>query len=142
HRRRGRMACRLIHYFWRMGDYDHALACGPRALAVTRASGDVFEQARAHSTLGTVAQFLAVCRRSEMVAMGTRRPRRGPRLCRRGALHRRGNIPRLRQILCATKCDKLSDILKRRGLPTAPDRQKTTTWKEFIRTHLEVLWAT
>ena len=83
HRRLGRIASRLIHYFWRMGDYDNALACGPRALAVTRASGDVFEQARAHGTLGTVAQFIAVCRRSEMVAMGTRRPRRGPRLCRR-----------------------------------------------------------
>ena len=29
------------------------------------------------------AQFLAVCRRSKMVATGTRRPRRGARLCRR-----------------------------------------------------------
>jgi len=37
-----------------------------------------------------------------MVAMGTRRPLRGLRLCRRWALHRRGNIPRLCQILCAT----------------------------------------
>src|SRR6266540_6793543 len=36
----------------------------------------------------------------------------------------------------------VGNILKRRGLPTAPDRQKTTTWKEFIRTHMEVLWAT
>src|SRR5919198_2209077 len=36
----------------------------------------------------------------------------------------------------------VGNILKRRGLPNAPDRQKTTTWKEFIRTHLEVLWAT
>ena len=36
----------------------------------------------------------------------------------------------------------VGNILKRRGLPTAPDRQKTTTWKEFLRTHLEVLWAT
>jgi putative transposase len=36
----------------------------------------------------------------------------------------------------------VGNILKRRGLPTAPDRKKTTTWKEFIRTHLEVLWAT
>ena len=33
-------------------------------------------------------------------------------------------------------------ILKRRGLPTAPERQKTTTWRAFIRTHMEVLWAT
>lgn len=36
----------------------------------------------------------------------------------------------------------VGNILKRRGLPSAPDRQKTTTWKEFIRTHMEVLWAT
>jgi transposase InsO family protein len=36
----------------------------------------------------------------------------------------------------------VGNILKRRGLPTAPDRKKTTTWKEFIRTHMEVLWAT
>jgi Homeodomain-like domain len=36
----------------------------------------------------------------------------------------------------------VGNILKRRGLPTAPERQKTTTWKEFIRTHMEMLWAT
>ena len=36
----------------------------------------------------------------------------------------------------------VGNILKRRGLPSAPDRQKTTTWKEFIRTHLDVLVAT
>jgi putative transposase len=36
----------------------------------------------------------------------------------------------------------VGNILKRRGLPSAPDRQKTTTWKEFIRIHMEVLWAT
>ena len=33
-----------------------------------------------------VAQCIAVCRRATMVAMGTRRPRRGARLCRRWAL--------------------------------------------------------
>ena len=36
----------------------------------------------------------------------------------------------------------VGNILKRRGIPTAPDRKKTTTWKEFIRRHLDVLWAT
>jgi transposase InsO family protein len=36
----------------------------------------------------------------------------------------------------------VGNILKRRGLLTAPDRKKTTTWKECIRTHMEVLWAT
>jgi putative transposase len=34
------------------------------------------------------------------------------------------------------------NILKRRGVPTTPERKKTTTWKEFIRSHMEVLWAT
>jgi transposase InsO family protein len=36
----------------------------------------------------------------------------------------------------------IGNILKRRGLPPAPERKKTTTWKEFIRSHMEVLWAT
>jgi transposase InsO family protein len=36
----------------------------------------------------------------------------------------------------------IGNILTRRGLPPAPDRQKTTTWREFIRTHMDVLWAT
>jgi transposase InsO family protein len=36
----------------------------------------------------------------------------------------------------------VGNILKRRGIPTAPERQKITTWKEFIRSHLHVLWAT
>src|SRR5919197_2834105 len=36
----------------------------------------------------------------------------------------------------------VGNILKRRGIPTAPERRKTTTWKAFIRTHMEVLWAT
>jgi transposase InsO family protein len=36
----------------------------------------------------------------------------------------------------------VGNILKRRGLPTAPERKKTTTWKEFIRNHMDVLWAT
>jgi transposase InsO family protein len=36
----------------------------------------------------------------------------------------------------------IGNILMRRGLLPAPDRQKTTTWREFIRTHMDVLWAT
>jgi len=32
--------------------------------------------------------------------------------------------------------------LKRHGLPPAPERKTTTTWREFIRTHLDVLVAT
>ena len=36
----------------------------------------------------------------------------------------------------------VGNILKRHGLPPAPERQTTTTWKAFIRTHMEVLVAT
>jgi len=36
----------------------------------------------------------------------------------------------------------VGNILKRRGLPPAPERQKTTTWRAFIRMHMDVLWAT
>src|SRR6266478_7861989 len=36
----------------------------------------------------------------------------------------------------------VGNILKRRGLPPAPERQKTTTWRAFIRTHMDVLVAT
>ena len=36
----------------------------------------------------------------------------------------------------------VGNILKRYGIPPAPERKTTTTWKEFIRTHMEVLVAT
>jgi hypothetical protein len=36
----------------------------------------------------------------------------------------------------------VGNILKRHGIPPAPHRQQTTTWKEFIRTHMDVLVAT
>jgi putative transposase len=36
----------------------------------------------------------------------------------------------------------VGNILKRHGLPPAPERQTTTTWKEFIRSHMDVLVAT
>jgi transposase InsO family protein len=36
----------------------------------------------------------------------------------------------------------VGNILKRHGLPPAPERKTTTTWKEFIRTHMAVLVAT
>ena len=36
----------------------------------------------------------------------------------------------------------VGNILKRRGLSPAPERKKTTTWKDFIRSHMDVLWAT
>jgi transposase InsO family protein len=36
----------------------------------------------------------------------------------------------------------VGNILKRRGIPSAPERNKTTMWREFIRNHLDMLWAT
>jgi len=36
----------------------------------------------------------------------------------------------------------VGNMLKRHGLPPAPERKTTTTWKEFIRTHMDVLVAT
>jgi transposase InsO family protein len=36
----------------------------------------------------------------------------------------------------------VGNILRRHGIPPAPERKKTTTWHEFIRTHMEVLIAT
>jgi hypothetical protein len=36
----------------------------------------------------------------------------------------------------------VGNILKRYGVPPAPEREKTTTWKACIRTHLYVLAAT
>jgi len=36
----------------------------------------------------------------------------------------------------------VGNILRRRGLGPAPDRQRNTTWSQFIRRHKAVLWAT
>jgi transposase InsO family protein len=36
----------------------------------------------------------------------------------------------------------VGNILKRHGIPSAPERKQTTTWSEFIRTHMSVLVAT
>ena len=36
----------------------------------------------------------------------------------------------------------VGSILTRHGIPPAPERKKTTTWKDFIRSHQEVLAAT
>jgi transposase InsO family protein len=36
----------------------------------------------------------------------------------------------------------VGNVLKRHGIAPAPERRTTTTWKEFIRTHLDVLMAT
>ena len=40
-------------------------------------------------------------------------------------------------------CDQtIGNILKRHGLPPAPERKRTTTWPAFIRTHLALLAGT
>ena len=36
----------------------------------------------------------------------------------------------------------VGNILKRHGIPPAPERKKTTTWQEFLRIHSDVLMAT
>jgi transposase InsO family protein len=36
----------------------------------------------------------------------------------------------------------MGNLWKRHGISPAPERQNTTTWREFIRTHLDVLVAT
>jgi transposase InsO family protein len=36
----------------------------------------------------------------------------------------------------------VGNMLKRHGISPAPERRKTTTWHEFIRTHMDVLVAT
>jgi transposase InsO family protein len=50
-----------------------------------------------------------------------------------GALHHLGY---------AISDQSVGNILKRHGIPPAPERTKTTTWRAFIRTHLDVLVAT
>jgi transposase InsO family protein len=38
--------------------------------------------------------------------------------------------------------ETVGNILRRNGLPPAPERKQTTTWKDFIRAHLAVLAGT
>ena len=35
----------------------------------------------------------------------------------------------------------IADILKRAGLEPAPEREKKRTWKQFLRSHLDSLYA-
>jgi putative transposase len=36
----------------------------------------------------------------------------------------------------------IADILKQAGMEPAPERERKTTWKEFLKTHWEVMGAT
>ena len=38
--------------------------------------------------------------------------------------------------------ETVGNILRRHGIPPAPERKHTTTWKEFIRAHMDVLAGT
>jgi len=38
--------------------------------------------------------------------------------------------------------ETVANILRRNGIPPAPERKHTTTWKEFIRAHMDVLAGT
>ena len=43
---------------------------------------------------------------------------------------------------CTVSDQTVGNILKRHGMAPAPERKTTTTWQEFIRTHMDVLVAT
>ncbi len=45
-------------------------------------------------------------------------------------------------ISSATRGRPVGNVLKRHGMAPAPERKTTTTWKECIRTHFDVLVAT
>ena len=63
-RRLGQICAHMTHAFWTTGDYDNALTCGQRALALAAATGDAVLQARVHGFLGTVYFSLGDYRRA------------------------------------------------------------------------------
>jgi len=80
----------------------------------------------------------------------------GRRGCRAGRRCRRGRACtwRIRVQAAATRIqgalqnlgheigrDTIAKILKEAGVEPAPDRQRGTTWKEFLKSHWEVLAA-
>jgi transposase len=48
----------------------------------------------------------------------------------------------LRNLGCTISDQTVGNILKRHGIPPAPERKKTMRWSEFIRIHIDVLGAT
>jgi class 3 adenylate cyclase/tetratricopeptide (TPR) repeat protein len=52
--RLGRIYASMTHHLWRAGDYDRAITCGQRALALATASGDIIYQAQANGFLGQI----------------------------------------------------------------------------------------
>jgi tetratricopeptide (TPR) repeat protein len=63
-RRLGRTLTHMTQSFGSVGDYEDAIACGQRALALTAANGDIVYQATAHGCLGTVYYYLGDYRRA------------------------------------------------------------------------------
>jgi tetratricopeptide (TPR) repeat protein len=60
----GQVLTTMTHSFWSVGNYDDAIACGQRALALTAASGDIVHQAMVQGYLGTVYFYLGDYRRA------------------------------------------------------------------------------
>ena len=54
---------------------------------------------------------------------------RGSRLCRRCTRQRRGNTPRLHQIVCATTCEKVSVL----GMDLPQETTRTSLWDNCAR---------
>jgi hypothetical protein len=50
-----------------------------------------------------------------------------------------GALPNLRYEISD---QTVGNVLRRHGLPPAPERKRTTAWAAFIRTHLELLAGT
>jgi hypothetical protein len=53
------------------------------------------------------------------------------------------NVPgALANLGCEISDQTVGNVLRRHGLPPAPERKRTTTWAAFIRTHLALLAGT
>ena len=63
-RRLGQILTSMTHSFWSLGDYEDAIACGQRALALTAASGDPVHESMVQGILGTVYFYLGDYRRA------------------------------------------------------------------------------
>jgi class 3 adenylate cyclase/tetratricopeptide (TPR) repeat protein len=64
HRRLGQILTSMTHSFCTVGDYEDAITCGQRALALTATSGDLVHQAMVQGYLGTVYFYLGGYRRA------------------------------------------------------------------------------
>ena len=65
------------------------------------------------------------------------------RMARENRTRGYNRIERALKHLGYTMSDQIvGNILKRHGIPPAPERKKTVTWREFIRIHMDVLGAT